>query len=166
MKFYSGVGSRETPPEILEAMIDIATKLAYKDYCLRSGGADGADSAFEKGCDFAEGKKEIYLPWRGFNNNQSILYNTNTQAYDLAASIHPSWMFLSHGAKKLHARNICQVLGKDLNAPSEFIICWTKNGNKVGGTRTAIILAEQNKIPVYNLAISADYDKIQALIHG
>lgn len=29
MKFYTGIGSRETPPEILEMMKDIASKLEF-----------------------------------------------------------------------------------------------------------------------------------------
>ena len=44
---YAGVGSRETPPEILAEMTKIAQELATKKYSLQSGGAIGADMAFE-----------------------------------------------------------------------------------------------------------------------
>ena len=44
---YAGVGSRETPPEILAEMTKIAQELAAKKYSLQSGGAIGADMAFE-----------------------------------------------------------------------------------------------------------------------
>lgn len=44
---YAGVGSRETPPEILAEMTKIANELAAKKYKLQSGGAIGADMAFE-----------------------------------------------------------------------------------------------------------------------
>jgi len=44
-------------------------------------------------------------------------------------------------AKKLHGRNVKQVLGDDLKTPSDFLLCWTKEGKDVGGTRTAIVLA-------------------------
>lgn len=54
MMFYTGIGSRETPQEIQNLMFKIAQKLDSK-YILRSGGADGADLAFEKG----SSKKEI-----------------------------------------------------------------------------------------------------------
>jgi len=39
---YSGIGSRETPDDILELMKAVAYKLAGRGYTLRSGGADGA----------------------------------------------------------------------------------------------------------------------------
>jgi len=49
MKFYTGVGSRKTPLSILKVMRKLGYKLAIDGWMLRSGGADGADSAFEKG---------------------------------------------------------------------------------------------------------------------
>lgn len=66
---YAGVGSRETPHEILALMTDVAKILGQHGWTLRSGGARGADTAFEDG---AKGfKREIYLPWRGFNGHLS-----------------------------------------------------------------------------------------------
>jgi predicted Rossmann fold nucleotide-binding protein DprA/Smf involved in DNA uptake len=62
-KYYAGVGSRQTPENILHLMTRIAMRMAELGWVLRSGGAKGADYAFEKG---AGDKKEIYLPWRGF----------------------------------------------------------------------------------------------------
>jgi len=44
---YAGVGSRETPPEMLKKMTAISKKLAAQGYVLQSGGAIGADMAFE-----------------------------------------------------------------------------------------------------------------------
>ena len=41
MKFYSGIGSRETPQDIMELMTSIAAQLARQHWTLRSGGADG-----------------------------------------------------------------------------------------------------------------------------
>ena len=46
-KYYTGIGSRKTPENILKKFKDIATFLETKQYILRSGGAEGADSAFE-----------------------------------------------------------------------------------------------------------------------
>ena len=45
--FYAGIGSRETPPEFIDEFIKIGKWLGSHGYILRSGGADGADSAFE-----------------------------------------------------------------------------------------------------------------------
>lgn len=56
--YYAGVGSRETPQDILNTMYKIGKYLASKGYTLRSGGAIGADTAFENGCDSVKGEKE------------------------------------------------------------------------------------------------------------
>lgn len=144
---YTGVGSRSTPAFYLECFEEIAQELNGLGYTLRSGGADGADSAFEEG---AGDEKEIFLPWRGFNGSDSILYDPIDEAYELASTIHPRWMTLKPGAKSLHARNCQQVLGRLLDDPSEFLLCWTQGGIPTGGTATAIKLAYRHKIPVLN----------------
>lgn len=73
MKFWTGVGSRETPRDILDLMEDIAFKLSQDKWILRSGGAEGADTAFEIGAlnSFTEVVPEIYIPWLNFNNHDS-----------------------------------------------------------------------------------------------
>ena len=160
MKYYTGIGSRETPREILSLMAKIATKLELDGYILRSGGASGADIAFERG--IADSKnKEIYIPWNGFNNNYTGIIGSNQKgALELASKVHPAWHRCSAGAKKLHTRNAFQVLGSDLNIPSKFIICWTKNGQEVGGTAIAIKMAKLNKVPVYNLWNKVTFDQL------
>jgi len=160
MKKYAGVGSRETPPDILEKMNKIAEYLAQHDWLLRSGGADGADKAFEVGCDKASGKKEIFLPWKGFNKSASDFYSPSIDAFILVSAIHPVWKHLSYGARKLHARNAHQVLGISLNDPVDLLICWTPKGKEVGGTATTLKLAKQYNIKIINLAVE-DFDFIQ-----
>ena len=46
---YAGIGSRSTPPEVQAVMRTLANNLEYTGFTLRSGGAKGADSAFEHG---------------------------------------------------------------------------------------------------------------------
>jgi predicted Rossmann fold nucleotide-binding protein DprA/Smf involved in DNA uptake len=58
--FYAGIGARETPDDVLHLMYLLGRKLATDGYVLRSGHADGADLAFEKGCDSVNGRKEIF----------------------------------------------------------------------------------------------------------
>jgi hypothetical protein len=165
MKYYTGIGSRSTPMNILNLMTSIAIILETKEYCLRSGGADGADKAFEDGCINAFVKtKEIYLPWANFNNNPSPLHHIHTDAYKLAEKYHPAWNRCSEGGKKLHARNVYQILGQDLNTPSEFVICWTSDGKATGGTGQAIRIANDYNIPVYNLYNEKDKTLIIKLI--
>lgn len=128
------------------------------NFVLRSGGANGADLAFEQGVDRAYGAKEICLPWRGFNNSDSDLIVSDRKAFEIAERYHPYWFHLKEGAKKLQARNSHQVLGKDLNTPSSFVICWTKNGKGQGGTGQAIRIAKAYDIPVYD---AGSYDDMK-----
>lgn len=158
--FYTGVGSRRTPPDVLAEISSIARVLAAAGYSLRSGGADGADAAFEDGArGVLDARLEIYLPWSGFNGNPSRLAGVGPRALALAASVHPAWSRLGAAAQKLHGRNCYQVLGRRLNQPSEFVLCWTPDGCEselersinTGGTGTAVALASRSGIPVFNL---------------
>lgn len=148
--FYTGIGSRQTPEEIQWQMMHIAEDLAALGFILRSGGADGADTAFEIGCDRKNGTKEIYLPWEGFNHRKGLVLNEYA-AEKMASMLHPAWHNCNDSAKKLHTRNVYQVLGQDLATPSRFVVCWTKQGRVEGGTATAIRLAISQGIPVFNL---------------
>lgn len=153
MAYYAGIGSRETPIAIQHLMYQMAKNLALNGYTLRSGGAKGADQAFEKGCDSVNGFKEIYLPWANFENSSSLLTAKGNKAFEIAEQFHPYWQNLSQGAKKLQARNSHQVLGQDLSTPSKFIICYTKAGKKAGGTGQAIRIAEAYDIPVFDCGL-------------
>lgn len=159
-KRYSGIGSRTAPLEVLNKAIQLGKELASKGYILHSGGADGMDSAFEEGCDLVNGQKQIFLPWKNFNKNPSKLYNPPEEAMKMAEQLHPAWFACSYGAKKLHARNIQQVLGEKLDTPVDFVVCWTLSGSLSGGTATAMKLATLNNIPVYNLAVPEDCVKL------
>jgi hypothetical protein len=161
IRYYTGVGSRQTPLPVLEKMKEIAKFLAKKGWTLRSGGASGADyDGFEVGCDEAGGKKEIYLPWKGFNNNPSQLLWPQA-AWKIAEEIHPAWDRCSVNAKCMHSRNVCQCLGYVLNTPSDFLICWTENGEEKGGTATAIRLARKYKIKIFNLGEEKALDRFR-----
>lgn len=146
--FYAGIGSRETPVNILNTMTKCANRLANRGYILRSGGAPGADFAFERGAGTA---KEIYLPWKGFNGSSSQIYSIPSKATEIAAEFHPAWSRCSDSARKLHSRNVLQILGYTLNSPVSFVLCWTKDGKASGGTGQAIRIAEHLNIPVFNL---------------
>lgn len=154
MKFYAGVGSRETPKELIPLIKEVALKLERDGYTLRSGGAEGADTFF----DVVEDKK-IYLPWSGFEGKvadgekyiDSQKLSTFQEAYNRTAEFHPNWFKLKPGARLMMARNFMQCFGTDLKTPSKFVICWTRDGGPTGGTGQAIRIAEHYKIPIYNL---------------
>lgn len=148
--YYTGIGSRKTPEIFLDLFEQVGETLADCDFILRSGGANGADSAFEKGCNNLNGEKEIYLPWRGFNNSKSNLIVYDRRAFNIARKYHPRFNSLKSGAQKLMARNTHQILGQDLNTPTTFVICWTPNGSGQGGTGQAIRIAKDYNIPVFD----------------
>lgn len=57
MKKYAGIGSRRTPMAAGDVIEELAGVLAERGYLLRSGGASGADAAFEMGCNRRRGAK-------------------------------------------------------------------------------------------------------------
>lgn len=160
--YYAGIGSRETPYEVLEYFTNIAAYFSSKGFILRSGGAGGADKAFENGCDRINGIKEVYLPWKYFESSNSNLIVSNIKAFEIAQSFHPIWDRLSDGAKKLQARNSHQVLGEDLETPSNFIICWTKNGKGQGGTGQALRIAKHYQIPIFDAGGYTTLNEVKA----
>jgi len=150
---YAGVGSRETPSDVMELMCHCAGRLERCGYILRSGGADGADTAFESGVRECCAKL-ILLPWRGFNGRRDESYCIWQYGPDhakLARYFHPNWWACSSGAKMLHTRNVAQVLGLDCTVPAVFVLCWTKDGRDSGGTGQALRIARSYGVVVYNL---------------
>lgn len=153
MKLYAGIGSRETPDDILEEMKLIASKLANLDYTLRSGGALGADSAFELGCDYIFGSKEIYYS-----------KHATPKAIELALKFHPNPEALKRKGDYvlgLMGRNMQIISGLNLDKNVDFVVCWTKDGKASGGTGQAIRYVESLNIPIYNLFNQKDCDDLQ-----
>jgi hypothetical protein len=119
---------------------------------LRSGAAEGADTAFEEGCDEAQGKKEIFTPWAGYNGRPKSEFGEPPElAYEVAERIHPAWHHLKRGGRTLMARNCQQVMGQNLGSNVLFVLCWTKGGKGGGGTGQAIRLAKALGIPVFDI---------------
>lgn len=169
-RYYAGIGSRETPEAYLGWMELAAIKLGLQGMTLRSGAADGADTAFERGAVSAKtGKKdapdpEIYVPWVDFNKasdhrqdarflakDQITSPELSGQAVVISREHHPNWANLKPAVRWMHARNVAQVLGMDCQTPSEFVLCWTPGGSGGGGTGQAIRIARAHDIPVYDL---------------
>lgn len=168
MIYYAGIGARKTPEDVCRKMFTAGWTMAKLGFCLRSGGAKGADTAFESGAmawfseDSASDEPnvqpniEIYLPFKGFNGNSSPLYGTDREARMLAKEYHPNWAVLSCLGRDFHARNCYQVLGRDLVSPSSFILCWTPEGKISGGTGQALRIAQDRGIPILNFATDDD----------
>lgn len=171
---YAGVGSRETPTEILGLMRTVASRLSAAGWTLRSGAAPGADAAFEAGAGSAS---EIYLPWFGFQDSTSTLaierMPVRAQAEQIASAHHPAWDRLGRPVRLLMARNACQVLGPDLASPSTFVLCWAPRPrydaegrvcDTAGGTGLAVRLAYARGIPVFHLGLPAHRRRVETFL--
>lgn len=145
MKEYAGIGSRTTPLIFQDLFRKVAEYLEKEGWTLRSGGADGADLAFESG---VVSNKVILIPWKGFNECWHGIVPPYNE--ELANRFHPRFYSLSQGAKKLMSRNSYQILGDDLKTPVSFVLCWTENGEGKGGTGQALRIARTYKIPIFD----------------
>jgi hypothetical protein len=121
--------------------VNIARRFAAAGWTLRSGGADGPDTWCE--VETPEGQREIYRP-----------VDVCARALEIAESVHPAWDRCDEYARLLHGRNAYQVLGRSLDTPSRVLVCWTPLGEAVGGTATAIRLAERYEVETINLGSS------------
>ena len=149
-KWYTGVGSAETPLNIQEIMAQIATKLAQQKIGLRSGGRYGAESAFGRACDAVHGMRQFF--WA---------YQTTPESRELAERYHPDWNSLNGYYQLEEARGVHQVIGMPDRGdqPSISVICWTPDGAishqertlQTGRTGTAISIATHFNVPVFNL---------------
>ena len=167
MKIYAGVGSRTTPGDVRAIMFSLGAQFAQRGWTLRSGHADGADISFEDGCRSVGGKSEVFLPWPGFNDAYGPDYKyapwqLKEELEAIAAQYHPAWNKLTSGARKLHTRNVCQLLGSDLNTPVDIVVCWTPGGKITGGTGQVLRMAVDKGIPIHNLYNAYAREAIQA----
>lgn len=171
--FYAGIGARKTPSNILQQMMQMASELEQFNAILRSGAANGADTAFEDGV-MNYDNKAIYLPWSGFNGRRAKAsdgtfvpfytdYDLCNKANEIAARYHPAWERCSSTVKSFHRRNVAQVLGDDLKTPSRFVVCWTEGGLRRGGTGQALRIAEAHDIPIFDFG-SMSLDQIERAI--
>jgi hypothetical protein len=149
-------------------MTSIAEYLAGLGAKLRSGHADGADKAFERGALNAGGDKEIHLPWDGYNNQREggdyIVPVPTPEMVDIAAYHHPVWNSLTQGVKTLMLRNTTIVLGPHLETPVQCVIGWTPDGKWIGGTSHAFRVAQANNIPIYNIATDLGRRQLQEFV--
>ncbi|MHA2280124.1 MAG: hypothetical protein ACXAC5_04510 [Promethearchaeota archaeon] len=135
--YYAGIGSRTTPYSICGIMTEIAKILNSEGYILRSGGAEGADTAFKNGAGDAW---EVFRP-----------KDATPEAIEEASKFHPAWHNCNDYVRRLHGRNAQIILGRDLDKPVEFTMLWTPGGKTIGGTGLGIRISDHHKITIKNL---------------
>lgn len=154
-------------------MSALGVDLALKGWTLRTGGAPGADQAFQHGAAYANGSIELYLPWASFEYEnlpapteaQTTYDKPRADALELAEPLHPAWARLKPAVRNLMARNCHQVLGPSLDLLVDAVICWTPDGSldgrgpDTGGTGMALRVARAYGSPlVINLARPEHFD--------
>ena len=170
---YAGIGARNTPQTMLNAMGGLASNLGRMGFQLRSGGARGADMAFHQGAVKVKAKSIISLPWDGYNgqlksmSDDMTTYTANEPSEELIAiakRFHPAWENLSVTIRLFMVRNAEIILGPNCNDPVSFVICWTEQGKTTGGTGHGIRICDGFDIPVYNLARTEDQQKLITML--
>lgn len=174
---YAGVGSRDTPDGVLELMRRFGKAAGEAGWTLRSGGAEGADSAFEFGCDQAEGRKRIFYATEGDieesgNPNGHHGVAAHPEHLRTVDQYHPKPSLLSGYVQRLMARNSAQVLGFNLDRPANLLVCWTPDGatswehtsKSTGGSGQTIRIACDYGLVVSNLYWPESRSLIKSLI--
>ena len=164
---YAGLGSRETPVEVLALMDALGERLAGERWLLRTGLSPGADQAFYRGALLSGGDVELYLPWPAFQADARLdiegasvreLPQPSPAACALARRFHEGWEQLEPPQRRLLARDAHEVLGADLRSPAQLLVCWTADGSLDGedlyddATGQALRIASEHGVPVLNLA--------------
>ena len=139
---YAGIGSRETPSEVLDIMALIARTLNSAGYTLQTGNAIGADKAFRDNAT----NTTVFTP-----------ADATDRTREIAKEIHPMGQSLDKKrGLDLHARNTNQVFGSNLDTPVDFVVFYAEESNNPnrpkGGTGQAVELARRKGIPTFNLA--------------
>lgn len=171
-KIYTGVGSRQTPLRQRQFLTSISKRLSATGFHLRSGHADGADKAFERGTN----NKTVFTPWKTFNGFTGKFIPLTDEVYNLASIYYNEyrpkvkWIDMKDSVKKLMARNIYQVIGSDINNPnpSDFLICYadvdSENNRVMGGTGFTVFVAQKFEVPIFNISQIDDLKDIKYLM--
>lgn len=170
------IGSRQLEQkqeyfEDIELCYNVCMRLAQLGITFTSGlceiGMDGiAQKAYSKAVDLGLAKEsqfEVYVADQ-YNIRRSTLPRRHlatvrnkdliSETERIASEVHPAWDKCNEWARGMHSRNCHQILGYDLKSPVDAVVCWTPNGKIQGGTRTALMIAMREGIPVFNLGRS------------
>lgn len=171
-KSIAVMGSKEHPAEILRLAQEVAEYLksvsGFK-IIIRTGGNDGIEKVIADSL----GNKEVFLPWKGFNNNRESKYTKPSPGCeDVIRKIILTFDNIKEGAKPIFLRIAHVILGKDLNARAECLITYSPDGaetkekvnSKTGYASSSILLANAAKIPVFNLHNPDAFERIKDFI--
>ena len=166
---FTIIGNRDAPEYERVKYLPVVRSLLLAGHTGRSGGAEGMDAVLTEVVEellkegHSEIKAEIYLPkayFKGLADGDlegrvtSVLeYANREEANKLASEVHPAWHYCDDYSRGAHIRNMYEVLGKELDTPSDFVLTFAKTTRKeviLGGTATAAELAIKHEIPIFN----------------
>lgn len=155
-KPYVIAANNDVPPEILTKFDELAKWLESLDYTVRVGGMEGIEDRIEK----LIGKKEVHLPWKGFNEKESRFTYNSPRAFAIAKMFSPTFDTLKKGVQIFQAKNARLIMGDKMNSPALFLLCWTEDGaeslrertGRTGFTGHPIAIASGVGIQIFNLA--------------
>lgn len=167
-KAYAGLSNPDTPEAIQVQMKKMAVYLEEQGYTLRTNGGKGGEEALEAAVKI----KEIHLPWKKFNDHDSKFNKTTDSAKSVIRNFAPSFDTLKPAVQIIVASKAHVILGKDLQNPVKFLICWTQDGAetveernpRTGFIGVGIALAASLKIPVFNLQKPDALDRLKQFI--
>jgi len=118
------IGNKEAPPSVIQAMTDDARFLELKGFTIRVGGDGPVEEAVEK----AVSKKELILPWKGFNEKDSPFTWAIERAHHIAKMFHSAYDNLPKGVKTILAGKARLIMGHKMMSPATVVLAWTEDG--------------------------------------
>ncbi|AND75472.1 DprA-like DNA recombination-mediator protein [Acinetobacter phage vB_AbaM_ME3] len=148
----------------------LLTNLGYLGFTLRTSGTEqGIESLavssyldlMSKGV-VSPARLKICRPYIKYTNcvpYKQCYVTINSSNYqhcsELVKSVTPYWRGIGNQSKYMHSKNALVMFGEQLNTPSTFLIVYDEpdvNGIVKGFSSSAIGLAKNHKIPVFNFA--------------
>ncbi len=151
----AGIGSRGLDEGQLDVCYRLGIFIATCGGEIHSGNADGADQAFARGGNTVDPTLvHLHLPWPNFNReaivrgNHIHLPQEQSGYAETAAKYHPTWKYLTQGARKLHTRNVSIVCWPTMK---DMVLAFPSNKKGGGGTGQGMRVAKGFDVPVIDL---------------
>lgn len=163
-------GDKDTPPDVLNKVKELARWLESQGFTIRVGG----DGPFEEAAEMAVNKKELLLPWKDFNNKTSNTTFSIERAHHIAKLFHSAYENMKKGIQGILAKNARLLMGQKMMSPATLLVTWTPDGVEDGRNVTvqsgfsghSVKIASAARVPVFNLAKPDAESRIRNFVSG
>lgn len=157
------------PPEVVERAKQIAEILNNHEYTVRHDGLSPIAKTFEG---IFSTRKELYLPWKNFNEQNSSFSYSTTQSMDIVKKFFPAFDKIKDSAKAFLSRGVRMILGQNLKSNTSLVIVWTEDGVEDSLHKTAqtgfsgfpMGIAFSMYIPVINLQNANCVERVKKIV--